>query len=523
MSRIFPIAFRSTVLTLAVACLTTSLIAAEQEETVLNQKLLLPSTGVNVSRPVHATNLTYGMLNFDLLEQLATGSTFEIELAGKQFEALVVESKTQMYGRTVKGVLTEQPESFFAISTDGIAAAGTFLVPGKRLFQLSYGGEDGLHYVAQPIETKGLCGLDQGDDAGAVKNAVPPVHRGQGFSSNDVFRGQTKRQNKRTDSSESTNLLGGCAVPPPQFDIAIAYTQAARIRVGSVNAIRTEIMNAVTIAEQTYQNSGLSIEVNLVGLAEINYAENASINQDLINLVNGTGILQQARDLRTDTGADFLALVVSEGQPIPDSNSRILGIATCPNNPNRPPNFWFDNSSINAVRFGANPIYTGNELLITLIHEMGHNVGCNHTEGLCNPTEPTARALSTTDFETIMGNQGAFTRILHYSNPNVQFEGVPTGNGSRNNFAEILSREREVESSMPSRVNVFVDSSASGTQDGSFQNPFDTVLEGVNQTLPAPVADLPELFIGAGFYDESFTITKPMIIRSCGGTASIGN
>ena len=72
------------------------------------------------------------------------------------------------------------------------------------------------------------------------------------------------------------------------------------------------------------------------------------------------------------------------------------------------------------------------------------------------------------------------------------------------------------------RMNVFVDSNASGFQDGSFQNPFDTVLEGVNRTLLNPVTDLPELQIDAGAYDESLVITKPMIIRSCGGTVTIG-
>ena len=75
---------------------------------------------------------------------------------------------------------------------------------------------------------------------------------------------------------------------------------------------------------------------------------------------------------------------------------------------------------------------------------------------------------------------------------------------------------------MRSRLNVFVDFNASGLENGSFSNPFDTVQEGVNQTLPEPVADVPELRIEAGSYDETLLIDKPMTIRSCGGTATIG-
>ena len=490
------------------------------EEPELRQLFLPgPKADLDASRSVHTTISSQGTLNFELLNQLQRGSRFEVELAGEKYQAFVEVSKTQMYGLTVKGILAETPGSFFTISTEGEFAAGAFLLSRGRMFHLSYGGAKGVHYLAESSEPRGRCRLTgvaaAPEDGKRLNDGV------QKLAGPRDLRNQANEGIEKSDTPATANATSNscAAIPPVQFDIAMAYTRAARIRVGATAAIRTECMTAVTMAEETFQNSGLSIQVNLVGLAEVNYNENPTMDQDLEELVDGIGALQQARDLRTNTGADFLALVVSEGEPT--TGGVFLGIATCPHFPGLPSRFWFDYSSVNAVRRTASESL--NTLMGTLVHEMGHNVGCGHTSGACDPTRPNARGLSTSTFQTIMGDEGPADRISNFSNPNVLYQGNATGTASRNNVSVISRRERVIESSMDSRLNVFVDLGASGSENGSFQNPFDTVLEGVNQTLPNPVADLPELQIRAGTYNESLIITKPMIIKSCGGTATIGN
>jgi len=63
----------------------------------------------------------------------------------------------------------------------------------------------------------------------------------------------------------------------------------------------------------------------------------------------------------------------------------------------------------------------------------------------------------------------------------------------------------------------YVDDNASGFEEGSSGNPFNTVIEGVNAVpTGGHVRILP------GTYPESMTITKAMFLHSCGGAATIG-
>ena len=531
MSRIFPIAFLSTILAMAFIILTANLNAQEPAEESSSTQLLLPrpDTEIEVSRLMIVSSS--GKLNVEMLKGLQPGSSFEVELEGENYEAVVETSKSQMYGRTVKGYLADEPNSFFTISSEGDSAAGVFVLSDSRMLQLSYGGAEGMHFVAESFEPKWRCGQEQVADAiedgegleldgdGLELDREGLDVDGQKPASPRDFQDQANEESTKAGTATNSNSArSNCVAPPPQFDIAIAYTTAARIRVGGTSNIRTECMTAVAMAEQTFRNSGLSIDVNLVGLEEIAYQESGVISTELNVLNTGLlfnqGALVRARAFRSETEADFIALVVSSG----DATS--LGQATCPNSgPNALDNI---NSSVNAVR--SNATSNTNWLNIVLVHEMGHNIGCNHTEGLCNPEAPNARGLHFSDVRgTIMDNTDPRVNLLQFSNLTTSLvDGENAGTSTRNNAAQILAERNRVENTRPSRFSVFVDSSASGTETGSFQDPFNRVVEGVNQTLPNPTADIPVLTIKAGSYSETLTITKPMIVRSCGGTATVG-
>ena len=546
MSRIFPVAFLPIVLAMAFTVLTANLIAQEPAEKSNDRQLLLPRPDVEMKVSRLMIVSSSGELNVEMLKGLQPGSSFDVELEGRNYEAVVEVSKKQMYGRTVKGYLAEEEDSFFTISSEGDAAAGVFLLSDSRMLQLSYGGAEGMHFVAESFEPIGRC--DQEEVADAIKNGDGLELDGEGLELDDegleldregleldgqkpasrrVLQDQTDEEIKKAGTAAISNSArSSCVAPPAQFDIAIAYTTAARIRVGGTTAIRTECMTAVAMAEQTFRNSGLSIDVNLVGLEEVAYQESGVISTDLNVLITGLvfnqGALVRARAFRSETEADFVALVISSGESTPTRTQ--LGQASCPNFTG---SAQLDdvNASVNAVRLNATTS-TSNRLIEVLVHEMGHNIGCNHTEGLCNPEAPNARGLHFSNRRgTIMDNTDTrIGNVLQFSNLTTSLvAGENAGTSTRNNAAQILADRNRVENMRLSRFRVFVDSNASGTETGSFQDPFDTVVEGVNQTLPDPDADIPELQIRAGNYSETLTITKPMIIRSCGGTATIGN
>lgn len=66
-------------------------------------------------------------------------------------------------------------------------------------------------------------------------------------------------------------------------------------------------------------------------------------------------------------------------------------------------------------------------------------------------------------------------------------------------------------------ATVWVDGTYSGTEVGGPSNPFNTAFEGTSAVEPGGT-----VYIRPGNYDEQFTVFRPMIVRSEGGTAVIG-
>ncbi|MCC7466338.1 MAG: zinc-dependent metalloprotease, partial [Saprospiraceae bacterium] len=87
----------------------------------------------------------------------------------------------------------------------------------------------------------------------------------------------------------------------------------------------------------------------------------------------------------------------------------------------------------------------------TLAHELAHQFGCQHQDVINVPGCPHGKELQTIGKNTIMvsGVQN-YTRIQHFSNPNVLFGGEPTGNSIfRNNAAQIRGAFCEVANNNP--------------------------------------------------------------------------
>jgi hypothetical protein len=201
----------------------------------------------------------------------------------------------------------------------------------------------------------------------------------------------------------------------PVIDVAVLYTPGAVNALGSQYAVTNRITRAIADTNMVLADSQVNATVRIVYSGEVNYTESGSINTDLMNLQQGRGSLGGVNSLRNQYGADIVSLWVGPG------SSDEAGRAFQP-----------DYSNVNQSSEGFNVIqarYAVDNFVFA--HEIGHNLGAGHDR-----SDPTPRAIPYAYGKTFyLGNyhvgdtmSDGVERAPYYSNPNVSFFGIPTGN-----------------------------------------------------------------------------------------------
>ncbi len=201
-------------------------------------------------------------------------------------------------------------------------------------------------------------------------------------------------------------------------DLLVVYNQNACNKVGGCGQMQTNIMNAVAAMNTAYAESGINITSNLVGMALTSYI-GTDTQQALYDLRGTTdGFMDEIHVLRTDLSADLVAMVH-------DGNGCGIG--------------YLPASAGTAFTVTNYTCLGGNR---TLSHEIGHNQGGHHdrvTVGTtststfnygyrrCNNTSLADNA-SAPHYRTIMAYSCTnASRVGRFSNPNVNYSGVPQG------------------------------------------------------------------------------------------------
>jgi hypothetical protein len=206
------------------------------------------------------------------------------------------------------------------------------------------------------------------------------------------------------DEAANDTANDGTAQPlsDPVVDMLVAYTPAAREHQGGKAAIEALIQMGVADTNQAFRDSGVGLQVRLVGMMETAQNESSDLNGDLTAL-RGTndGKWDEIHTMRKRLGADQVTLVAAYL-----SNSSAAGIGY-----------------VNATASSAFTIMRDTYFRqYTLAHEFGHNLGLNHSDGLES---------SAGRFRTIIA-YGSYPRIRRYSNPALSYNGYPTGDATHN-------------------------------------------------------------------------------------------
>ena len=217
---------------------------------------------------------------------------------------------------------------------------------------------------------------------------------------------------------ESASSEPGTAAAGTVQDLLVVYTQASRNRYGEAG-VQANILNAVAAANQAYANSGVDLQLNVVHMAETDYAETGDMGVALTALrTNGDGKMDEVHALRDTYGADLVALV--------DEDANYCGIA-----------YVMSSASAGFAPYAFSVTYSAGGCLsgYTLPHEIGHNQGNMHDRDSSSsagayPYSYGFRRCETdgTGFRTIMSYSCAGgTRVAHFANPSVTYNGFDTG------------------------------------------------------------------------------------------------
>ena len=318
-------------------------------------------------------------------KQAAEGSGLTLNLFDDAiFRAVLdrreVRSKSVIWLGHIEGI----DKSQVTLVIEDNVMAGNIRLPGAY-FQVRYAGS-GLHSVRQIDESQ-----------------FPP--EGQPIPM------EAAHSQKAQDSGITATDDGS------RFDVMVVYTPAARAAAGGTTAMQALVNLAVAETNTAYSRSGIIPRLRLVHQEEVSYTESGDFSTDLNRLTNPSdGFMDNVHALRNTYGADLVSLII-EG-------TSLCGLG------------WLmttESNSFQSLAFSvvARICATGN---FSLGHEMGHNMGLQHdrADTPANGVFPFSHGYVDTPhgFRDIMGvaaSCGGCMRIQNFSNPNVLFNGFPTG------------------------------------------------------------------------------------------------
>jgi hypothetical protein len=324
---------------------------------------------------------------------------------GLRYTALFEEVERPATGQIVwHGRIEGQPDSPVTIAVRDGVTAGSIWADG-RLHRLYHAG-DGVHVLealegGEPMPEHPPIPVEPAD------NQEPVTRDGQSAASDD-----------------------GSVV-----EVLVVYTTASRVRYGGKSGIEALINLAVAETNQAYASSLINTRLSLVAAVEVAYSESGNMIEDLHRLQRTSdGHLDSVHALRDAYAADTVTLI--------EEASDYCGIAflmtTLSNG--------FETHAFSVVDSDCATGY------YSFGHELGHNMGSHHNRETFTSTPATLFDYSfgylapDSSFRTIMAYNCSVgcIRVQRFSNPDVYYNGQPTGVRYSSNPSRAANNARSI-------------------------------------------------------------------------------
>lgn len=238
----------------------------------------------------------------------------------------------------------------------------------------------------------------------------------------------------------------------PIVDLLTLYTPQALADAGNPQAMHALIQQAVREGNEALANSEIDARVRLIHIAPVHEEERGNTSADLNRLKDpADGFFDNAQTMRDNLGADLVNLILSA----PDSSGtgRATQLSSFSVFSSTPRDELVYSVVLRRALIGV----------YTLIHELGHNLGAQHTAsdqgspGLFDFSNGWRFSADGSTYRTVMARQFG-TKIPYFSNPNVLFNGVPTGSldeteGLADNASTIEQSAVEVAAYRPTKIS----------------------------------------------------------------------
>lgn len=326
-----------------------------------------------------------GMLHFDLFEDVSFNAYFDY----------VIERGPNSF--TWFGDLIGDSFGTFSLAFEDDVVIANLRVPGKGLYQIKYLA-DGLHEIRQIDPSKLMpCG-----------GAISPQN-----SQPNAFYPQAESPLTIEQSAAATD-------DGTEIDVIIVYTTEVLNDAGGQVPMTATVNLLIDESNLAYLQSQIQTRLRLVYHSVVAYTESNDAETDLARLrKTSDGHMDQIHSWRNTYGADLVSLIAKQGFLEPCGVGYLLPSLS---------------SSYNIYGFS----WVADNCLadFTFAHELGHNMGCHHAvgdsgtargDGLYNYSHGWRwTGDSGTQFRSIMAYSPG-TVVQHFSNPNIYFDGQPTG------------------------------------------------------------------------------------------------
>ena len=313
---------------------------------------------------------------------------------------------------TVRARIEDYPLGYLIISTTNNNSLASIQIPetGER-YRIQMDTFTGIHYLLEE-DTDQLDKLEDGP------TPIPP----------------TTPQNAAEMEMLADNVAND-PLDPVNLDVMIVYTPAARIWAGGTDGINDVIAQAVGNGQLALDDSNTLLTLNLVYSGEISYTESGNSSTDLNRLTYTDGYMDEVHTLRNQYYADIVGLFTE----ISDTG----GLGWLLSSTFGDPAHAFSISRVQQVGW-----------TYTYIHEMGHNMGCHHRKDQVEQPGPGLFSYSagwhwtgndSGKYCSVMSYEdGGYNRVAYFSNPSINYQGVPTGHSADGDNARTLREIKNV-------------------------------------------------------------------------------